>query len=148
MLKRYIPVLVVFSLIVSCDKDKLETKPTLKIIEYNTKEVFPGQDLLIRLEYGDKEGDLGTGVLTYVRNRININPITDPSSNDKADTIDVILPDFPKTSKGEFDLKIAQGFLGEDPFENDTMFFKIYVRDVAGNTSDTAVTETIVERQN
>jgi hypothetical protein len=148
MLKRYLPFLLVVTVVVACNKDKLKTTPSLKLKSINSTELFPGQDLVIGLEYKDKEGDLGTGLITYIRNRLNAKPIPDAASNDKADTITSPLPDFPKTTTGDIELRIVNGFLSEDPFDNDTMTFKIFVKDLAGHTSDTLVTETIVERQN
>lgn len=148
MLKRYLPFILFVTVVVACSKDKLQTRPSIKMKGINTTEVFPGQNLEINLEFTDKEGDLGGGTITYIRNRLNIKPIPDAASNDKADTITSILPEFPKTSSGEIDLNIVNGFLSEDPFDNDTMNFKIFVKDLGGNNSDTITTETIVERQN
>jgi hypothetical protein len=148
MLKRHLLFLLAATIVVACNKGKLETRPSLKLKNINSTELFPGQDLVIDLEYRDKEGDLSSGIITYIRTRLNIKPITDPASNDKADTIATPLPEFPKTSTGDIQLKIVNGFLSEDPFDNDTMNFKIFVKDLAGNVSDTITTETIVERQN
>lgn len=148
MLKRYLPYLIFAAFIMACDKNKLETKPTIEIKNINTTEVLPGQQLVITLTYKDKEGDLGNGLITYVRNRLNVKPIPDAQSNDKADTVPRILPDFPKTTTGDIELKIDQAYMSEDPFENDTMVFKIFVVDVAGNTSDTVTTGTVIDRQN
>ena len=133
---------------VACDKNKLETTPVIEIKNINTTEVAPGQELVITLLYKDKEGDLGGGLITYVRNRLNLKPISDPASNDKADTVQRILPNFPKTTSGDIELRIDNAFMTEDPFENDTMIFKIYVSDAANNVSDTVVTSTVVDRQN
>lgn len=148
MLKRYLPFILIVTVVVACSKDKLQSKPSLKIKGLNTSEVAPGQNLEIKLTYEDKEGDLGTGMITYIRNRLNAKPIPDAASNDKADTITSVLPDFPKTSSGEIDIIIVNGFLSEDPFDNDTMNFKIFVTDVSGNVSDTVITDKVVEIQN
>lgn len=148
MLKRCLLYLVVAVVAVACGKDKLQTKPTLKIKGVNGTEIPPGGELVINLEYTDKEGDLGGGIITYVRNRLNVKPITDPNSNDKADTVARVLPDFPKATSGEIVLRIENAFMSEDPFDNDTMFFKIYVKDVANNVSDTITTGTVIDRQN
>lgn len=148
MLKRYLPYLVFAVVVVACGKDKLQSKPTLKIKGVNGTEIPVGAELVINLEFTDKEGDLGGGMITYVRNRLNVKPITDPNSNDKADTVNQILPDFPKTTTGEIQLKISNAFMSEDPFDNDTMFFKIYVADINNNVSDTLTTVTVIDRQN
>ncbi|HUQ66248.1 MAG TPA: hypothetical protein VM101_08840 [Flavitalea sp.] len=148
MLKRYLPLIVVAFGIVACSKDKLNTRPSLEIKNINTTDVLPGQQLVINLNYKDKEGDLGSGLITYIRDRLNIKPIPDAASNDKADTTRSPLPDFPKTTSGEIQLKIDGTFMSEDPFENDTMTFKIYVTDVAGNVSDTLLVGPVVDKQN
>lgn len=148
MLKRYLPYLAFAVVVVACGKDKLESRPSLKIKGVNGSEIPPGAELIINLEFTDKEGDLGGGIITYVRNRLNSKPITDPNSNDKADTVNQILPDFPKTTTGEIQLKISNAFMTEDPFDNDTMFFKIYVADINNNVSDTLTTGTVIDRQN
>lgn len=148
MLKRYLPYLVFSVVVVACDKNKLETTPSINIKNVNTTEVFPGQQLVVTLDYQDKEGDLGNGLITYIRERLNIRPIPDAQSNDKADTVVRMLPDFPKTTSGDIELKIDQAYMSEDPFDNDTMVFKIFVTDVAGNVSDTVSTGTVIDRQN
>ena len=148
MLKRYVPFLLLATVLVACDKNKLETTPVIEIKNINTTEVLPGQELVITLLYKDKEGDLGGGLITYIRNRLNSKPISDPASNDKADTVQRILPNFPKTTSGDIELKIDNAFMTEDPFENDTMIFKIFVADAANNVSDTVVTGTVIDRQN
>ena len=143
--KKYLPFLMLVVLVVACSKDKLETRPSIKIKSINSTEIYPGMDLRITLQYDDKEGDLGNGQLTYLRNRLNI---MYPVINDLADSVSYPLPDFPKTSTGEIDLIIPGNFLDENPNQNDTMDFKIFVIDVAGNVSDTITTPTIVEIQN
>lgn len=148
MLKRYLPLFLLVLVIVACDKNKLNTNPSIEIKNINTTEVLPGNLLIVNLTYEDKEGDLGGGTITYIRDRLNLKPIPDAPSNDKADTIIRLLPDFPKTTSGEIELKIDGAFMSEDPFENDTMNFKIFVNDVAGNVSDTVTTGTVVEKQN
>jgi hypothetical protein len=156
MLKRCVPFLLLLSVVVSCSKDKLNTKPSLKFKNINGSEFVAASTVNITLDYTDKEGDLGNGTITYIRNRTNLKPITDPASNDKADSITSPLPDFPNTTTGEISLLIPGTFLDEDPLPandsahaslyNDTMVFKIFVRDVQGNASDTVTTPQVIQR--
>jgi len=156
MLKRYLPLILLLSLVVSCSKDKLNTKPSLSFKSINGNEFFPGGKVNITLSYTDKEGDLSKGVLTYIRNRLNTRPITDPASNKLIDTVNSQLPEFPKSATGEMNVLISYNFLNEEPLPindsanasryNDTMVFKIFVKDVAGNVSDTVTTPQIVQR--
>jgi hypothetical protein len=147
MLKRYLPLIIVASSIVACGKDKLNTKPSIEVKNVSSTDVLPDQQLVINLTYTDKEGDLGNGIITYIRDRLNILPIQDPASNDKADTTRSPLPDFPKTTTGEIELKINGTFMSEDPFANDTMNFKIFVTDAGGNSSDTITVGPVVDKQ-
>ena len=132
----------------SCDKDKFQTKPSIEIKSISTKEV-PAQNgtMNIRLNYTDKEGDLGKGILTYIRIRTNGTPIPNPNNNDKIDTVRTPIPDFPSKNNGELDILFDYNFMDEDPFRNDTMYFKITVQDRGGNNSDTISTPAVVARQ-
>jgi len=135
-------------ILIACHKDNFETKPTLRVKDINTTEVnAPDGELRITLECTDKEGDEGEGELTYIRVRTNTIPIPDPNTNDKADTARTAVPAFPKTDKVELVLTIPYNFLNEDPNRNDTMFFKITVRDSQNNQSDTITTKSIVAKQ-
>jgi hypothetical protein len=132
----------------ACHKDKFQTKPTINVKELNTTEVnAPDGTLRITIECTDKEGDEGGGQLTYIRVRTNSTPIPDPTNNDKADTAYATVPDFPKKDKVEMTLDIPYNFLDEDPGRNDTMFFRLTLRDGANNQSDTIETKQIVAKQ-
>jgi len=132
----------------ACHKDKFQTTPTITIKDINTTEVnAPNGVLRITLECTDKEGDEGQGELTYVRVRTNSTPIPDPTNNDKADTARAPVPPFPKTDKVEMILAIPYTFLDEDPGRNDTMFFKLTLRDSQNHQSDTITTKSIVAKQ-
>jgi hypothetical protein len=135
-------------LLIACDKDKFQTKPKIEIKSLSTKEIpAPNGVMTLRLEFTDKEGDLGNGGLTYIRIRTNSTPIPNPGNNDKIDTIRTFIPNFPAKNKGELDITFDYNFLDEDPGRNDSMYFKISVQDLAGNNSDTISTPIIVARQ-
>jgi hypothetical protein len=152
MFKRFLPFLLLLFVVAGCDKNKLETKPTITLKNMNGTE-FPRDpvtaqipDLYITVEYNDKEGDLGGGIITYIRDRLNVEPITDPGTNNRADTVRSTIPDFPKTTTGDIEVKVSgRDFLQEDPNINDTMIFKVFVQDVAGNSSDTIVSPIVVQ---
>lgn len=132
----------------ACHKDKFQTKPTISVKDLNTTEVMaPDGTLRITIEVTDKEGDAGSGELTYVRIRTNGTPIPDPINNDKADTARAPVPDFPKKDKVDMTLDIPYSFLDEDPGRNDTMFFRLTLRDRENNQSDTIDTKQIVAKQ-
>jgi hypothetical protein len=138
-------VVVVF---VACSKNKFETTPTIRVKDINSTDVqAPDGILKITLEVTDKEGDAGGGDLTYIRVRTNTTPIPDPINNDKADTAHATVPSFPKTDKVEMVLTIPYSFLDEDPVRNDTMYFKLTLRDSQNHQSDTITTKTIAAVQ-
>lgn len=140
-------VLVAFVLF-ACSKDKFKTKPTIEIQDINPTEVeSPNGLLTIRLKYTDKEGDLGNGILTFLRIRTNSTPIPDYNNNNKPDTITNSIPEFPAKDRGELDINLDYNFLDEDPGRDDTMYFRITVQDAGGNQSDTIQTKAIVARK-
>lgn len=150
MLNRYLPLTAFVLVALSCSKGSLETKPSIEIKDINATSLRDDQDFLITLNYRDREGDLGNGLLTYIRQRQNVLPVV----NDLADTVRYQIPDFPKESKGEIQVRINAGFLNERPanppdivsdINNDTVNFRIFVTDVAGNSSDTISTGPLVQ---
>ncbi|RYY62210.1 MAG: hypothetical protein EOO05_03630 [Chitinophagaceae bacterium] len=142
---KTIPVLLVSSILViafACSKDKFESKPRLEIKEYSTKELFQGETLKITLDFFDKEGDINGDSAVAIINRQNILPL--PAGQDKTDTINAFLPDFPQKDKGEIFFQLPFDFLKESTVENDTLVFKFSVRDKKGNHSDTVTSERVV----
>jgi len=150
MMRRTIFALCIIStvlIIAACHKDKFQTKPTISVKDINNTDIPPGGTLRITLECTDKEGDEGQGLMTYIRVRTNSTSIPDPTNNDKADTAFATVPDFPTKDKVEMTLDIPYSFLDEDPNLNDTMFFKLTLRDRGNNQSDTISTVPIVAKQ-
>jgi len=143
MVKRSLTI-VSLVLAFACSKDKLETKPTIKVKDLNGTEIPQGAILQVTLEYSDKEGDLGAGEVTYVRDRLNIRPV--PGAFDKADTARYVLPVFPNRETGDIVIDIPYDFMDEDPNDNDTMVFRFMVIDRAGNKSDTINSVPVVAR--
>lgn len=141
-------VLAAAILLAACNKDKFETTPLIEIKDYNSKEISQGEQLVLRINYYDKQGDLSESPLTYIRVRTNGTPIPNPNDNDKVDTIYTGLPVFPAKNTGEINLRVDYNFMDEDPGRNDTMFFRIMVIDKAGNKSDTINTASVVAVQN
>src|SRR5258706_12617570 len=133
--------------IIPCRKGKFETRPRIEVKSYSTKEVPPQGQLIIRLNYFDKEGDLGGGDFFAARYRLNVRPLAGSDIN-YPDTLDVAhgytVPVFPAKDQGEVDLTLPyNGFLKESRAENDTIYFRIAVTDKAGNKSDTISTDPI-----
>jgi hypothetical protein len=141
--------LIVIIAIISCGKDRFQTKPQLKFKSRNTDIVALNSDLRLNIEFTDKEGDVTDSVL-IVRQRLNVRfPETKPANPYK-------IPTFPKTDKGEFEITmryqfdLVTGFIAHDALgaspqrkEIDTLRLKIVARDKAGNKSDTLVIDNV-----
>ncbi len=135
-------VVSLFMLVLACGKDKFETKPRLEIKDFSPNVVYPGNELTIRLNYFDKEGDLNGSPVIGILKRLNIIPL--PTAQDKVDTFRNNLPDFPSKDNGEITFQLPYDFLKESQTENDTIVFRFAVEDLAGNKSDTVITDRIV----
>jgi hypothetical protein len=137
-------ILSVSVILLACGKDKFATKPRIEIKSYSSKEIGLNGQLTIRINYFDKEGDLGDGQFFAVRDRLNALPLG-TSDADRPDTLRYPLPSFPKEEKGEVFLQLNYNdFLKESVSQNDTIVFRIAVEDKATNKSDTITTDPIV----
>ena len=145
----WLAVIITFG-IISCGKDRFETKPQLEYLSRNTDVVEASQSLRLNIEFRDKEGDV-SDTLFIVRQRLNKKgPVQLPASFYQ-------IPDFPKTDKGEFEItldysqQLTTGLTaipipgsGNPPKkEIDTLRIKIVARDLGGNKSDTLVVDNV-----
>jgi hypothetical protein len=152
-MKKTVFYLLLAAAVVSCGKDKFETKPQIKVKSISTKEVTRTRPLNVILEFTDKEGDVSDS-LFIIRQRLNSsNPVT-------LGALPYKIPTFPKSMEGEFEINFDYDrdltlnlepirIPGSNPSRNeaDTMRLKIVARDIAGNSSDTLILEDIfVER--
>jgi len=133
--------LTVLLLSAACNKDKFESKPSLKLKDMNGNVIPIKATWVVRFDYTDKEGDIDD-TLFMIRQRLNIRgSITMPA-------LKFPVPTFPHQTKGEikadldYDRHLTVGLnpVGNSPnFETDTMMYKFVLKDKANNTSDTAV---------
>ena len=135
--------------VISCDKDKFETKPQLELKSRNTDIVPVNGSLRLDIEFRDKEGDVSDSLL-IVRQRLNKRgPV-------QLAALPYGIPDFPHTDKGEFAVTLEYQFglvlglppirvTGSNPPKNeiDTLRLKIVARDKDGNKSDTLVVDNV-----
>ena len=140
------------ALVLSCDKDKFETKPTLEVVGQSSDYVPYGSGFRVNLEFTDKEGDVNDSLI-MVRYRMNLrNPFI-------ANPVKFKIPKYPSITKAEFEVnmdyftvltsaidKIKIPGSVPDQYEPDTMQIKFIVSDAKGNKSDTAIAHVIVER--
>jgi hypothetical protein len=153
---RILPVIfaVITLVLLACDKDKFQTKPTIEIRAISADFVPLNGSLVIDLDVTDKEGDVQDSVI-IIKKRLNKRVVTT-----LRDTLRYTIPGFPETPRTEMQVTIDyQSILsalnppvipGSNPpqREPDTLQLRLAVRDRAGNTSDTVETGTIyVHRQ-
>ena len=140
-MKKYLIPVVLFVVLLGCDKDKFKTQPQIKVDSYNTKELQRNQDLVIQLRFTDKEGDLAGGKFFYMPRRLNRRP---PPPGVSYRNATLTIPQFPVSNDGEFELRLPWNVLHLSDRENDTMFFRFTVEDRGGNKSDTVNSDQIV----
>ncbi|MGZ8525898.1 MAG: hypothetical protein ACXWV1_15810 [Chitinophagaceae bacterium] len=141
-------------ILIACDKDKFQTKPTISIKSINTDFVPLNGKLIIELECTDKEGDVQDSVI-IIKKRLNRRQV-----QTIRDTLRYKFPGFPISNRTEIQATLDyQSILSafSPPFipganppqrEPDTLILRFAVRDNAGNTSDTIETRPIyVHRQ-
>lgn len=129
-------------LLVACEKNNLETKPEIEVKSISTEQVPIGGNLIVTLEFRDKEGDVDDSV-TIIRKRLNARDIDAQPFARRFK-----IPPFPDKTTGEMDVSLSWAqFLtlqnsplripGENRNENDTLQLSFSVRDAEGNRSDT-----------
>ena len=143
-------ILAIFSIAIACNKDKLETRPSLKLRSINTSTVPVGGILVVEFDFADKEGDVSDTI--FIR-KIRTNKIVVPTIRD---SFTLQIPPFPNKSRGiiELQLKYQNHLLsainppssgGIPPnLHDDTLIFKFALRDKGKNISDTVTTGPII----
>jgi len=153
---RYITISIaaVLFFIAACSKDKVESKPSIKVKSLSTNPVPLGGDLSIELEFTDKEGDLQSIFVQKVRINKRVVPTV-------RDTFTLNISDFPKKQDGNLQINLFnqnQLISAQSPptqvgsptgFESDSLIIRFALKDKATNVSDTVATEVIaVQRMN
>jgi len=140
-MKKIFLIAIVVGALIACNKDKFKTQPQIEITSYNTKEVSPGQDMVIQLKFTDKEGDISNGTFIYVPKRLNIRPVP-PDLEYLVDSS--VIPTFPDQTSGTFEFRLPWNFLHKSDIENDSIYFSFIAVDRGGNRSDTVNSDKIV----
>ncbi len=137
-------------IVVACNKDKFQTKPTISIKSLNTEFIPLNGSLIITLECTDKEGDVQDSVI-IIKRRLNRRVVTT-----LRDTIRYRFPVFPNSPRTEviatldyqtiLSAQSPPNIPGSSPpqKERDTLILKLAVRDKAGHTSDTITSKQII----
>ena len=148
---RYLPGFVfgVIVMIAACNKDKVDTKPSLRVKSVSSNVIPVNGDLSINLEFKDKEADLESIFVQKIRQ----NKRTTPTIRD---TFSLSVADFPKKSNGDIEMRLfyqLQLLSAErapanpnspTQFESDSLVIRLALRDKGAHVSDTVTTEQIV----
>jgi hypothetical protein len=146
---RILAVILFVTVIVACNKNKYQTKPTLELKSMNGNVVPAGAQLLLEFDFTDKEGDVNNALFVQ---KIRTNKQKVPTIRD---TFSLPVPEFPKNTKGLIQalLDYSQHLTSainppKDPVTNknqhDTLILRFVLRDRAGNASDTVTTDPVV----
>lgn len=141
----YLSALLLF--VISCGKDKFNTRPTIKIKSVSSSVIPVNGALQVELEFTDKEGDISNSIFIQ---KIRLNQVVVPTTRD---SFSLPVPDFPGKPKGFIQLTLqyqdhlvsATNPPGAPPnFESDTLIIRMALRDEANNVSDTVSTGKII----
>lgn len=125
--------------VAGCKKEGITTKPKLTFKSVTTEQVQLNQDISFTFDFSDKEGDFNDSIWVIK---------TSTSWCDGAsfaDSVSWTMPDLSgrKNVEGELEIRMlyqldlaAIACDGVDTLEN--VLFKFYIKDLAGNVSDTA----------
>lgn len=137
-------------LFVACSKDKFQTKPNIEIKSISPNPLPKGADLIIDLEYTDKEGDLTTDSAIYIK-KIRINQ---RQTQTVRDSFWIALPgEVPKNTKGAIRLTLGyENYVKSasnpgNPPAPDSLIFRICMRDASKNVSDTIESGLVIVEQ-
>jgi hypothetical protein len=146
-MKKLLLFAFVLAVVAACSKDKFQTKPQVEIKSISPDHVAFNTNLRVTLGFNDKEGDV-SDTLTLYRQRLNRRGL-------QLDSFHMVVPPFPAADEGEIivDMNYTTFLtvgLTAIPLgtarENDTLALKFVLRDKAGNRSDTAKGNVIVQR--
>ena len=149
-MRSFLFVTALLTLAIDCNKDKLETKPSLKLRSINSSTIPVGGTLIVEFDFADKEGDISDTI--FVK-KIRTNSIVVPTIRD---SFVLQIPKSNDKSRGIIELQLKyQNHLvsainppssgGNPPnLHDDTLIFKFALQDKGKHISDTVTTGPIV----
>ena len=134
--------------VIGCDKDKVETVPSVSFKSFST-DVVPRQSALrVTLEFTDQEGDVDSVFVS--RQRVN-------SRGPQFNFVGFAVPETRGENRGEitismdYSLRLTSGLSalripGSNPSQNepDTLQLKFRLKDRAGNYSDSTAPQRVI----
>lgn len=140
-MKRQIFTFLSIVFIVSCGKDTFQSKPQLTLKSVSSTTVPVGSDLQIKMRLTDKEGDfVDTIWMSKTTTRCTL-------SNFKDSLLYRIPDDAPRTKNFDGEVVISFSYpveLQPRCIRPDTAVFRFWMKDKAGNRSDTVKTQPII----
>ena len=130
--------ILLFAFLTSCNKDKFDTKPSLKFKSVNTTVLNQGQSLVFDLSFTDAEGDL-TDTMFITK--------YEPNCSASGFNAKYPVPPFPTGKNQKGDVVVTFDYNGVSPKcfpRNDTAVFKFVLKDKAQNVSDTVTSPAII----
>jgi hypothetical protein len=147
MKTKLLILLAIPALFYACKKDSFTTKPQISIKSISNTTLHQGDLLLFQLEFTDKEGDIqDTLWVQKISKKCPTSPGAQFLSKNK-------VPDFTPTSNLKGVLEFGYGYNANIPGystisgcsnQNDTAYFKFWLKDKANNVSDTITSGDIV----
>jgi hypothetical protein len=152
MKKRIVYILAFLFVVMGCGKDRLETRPSIKIKSLNATYLDFGQELVLEIEFQDKEGDISDSI--YFQ-KVILNQWKPAPGDTLFPEIYQQVPDYsPQKPKGIIRVRMrytdvvaaAQPHQSGTPPTNDpdTIQLRVALQDEAKNVSDTITTEQII----
>lgn len=133
----------------SCSKDKLRSKPSIKLSSISTRELPSQNDphLIVTFDYADKEGDVGGERALWVK-KTYLNERQTTLHEPDSFSLGVPVPTVPRMD-GQIEAHMRASILHMaldpgNPAQPDTINLRFVLRDAGGNTSDTLDAGTVV----
>lgn len=140
-MRKIFPLIFTAVFMTACEKTSMQSKPVLKINSISSNQILAGDDLQIKLQLSDQEGDfLDTIWFKKTTTRCLRSNFSDSS-------LLQIPSDLPRTKNFSGELIVTLNYsvaLQPRCFSSDTAVFSFWVKDEQGNKSDTVKTSSII----
>lgn len=140
-MRKTLPIILLLFFGLGCNKDSIQSRPLLKINSISSSKIFAGEDLVIRLQLTDQEGDF-LDTIWVKKSTTNCT-----RSNFTDSTLFRIPSDLPRTKNFSGELILTMNYsivLQPRCFASDTATFSFWVKDAKRNKSDTVKTSQII----
>jgi uncharacterized Zn-finger protein len=128
--------------VLSCSKSN-GGKPSISIESITTSVNQYNANMVVTLKFTSPGGKLSGGSFYSFRTRINQIPPPNPGGG--SDTLDNPIPSFPNQNQGELVYTLPyNGYLSYGGPANDTLVFKFWAVDAAGDTSATITSPQVI----